>query len=84
MVPKFALVEQLKARYVQQGIEGGPKIAIVARVFLQRGIEHMMCHSSAYLVIFEVAQIFCGLIRVNQHIVGMIEARIFARRGTNE
>lgn len=84
VVPKFVLVEQLKARHVQQGIEGGPEIAIVARVFLQRGVEHMVCHSSAYLVIFEVAQIFRGLIRVNKHIVRMIEARIFAARGTNE
>lgn len=84
MVPEFVLVEQLKARYVQQRIEGGPEIAIVARVFLQRGVEHVVCHSPAYLVIFEVAQIFRGLIRVNKNIVRMIEARIFAGRGTNE
>jgi hypothetical protein len=47
VVPKFVLVEQLKARYVQQRIEGGPQIAIVARVFLQSGVEHMVCHSPA-------------------------------------
>lgn len=84
VVPKLALVEQLKARYVQQRIEGGPEIAIVARVFLQRGVEHVMRHAPAYLVIFEVAQIFRGLIRVNKHIVRMIEARIFAGRRSNE
>lgn len=84
VVPKLALVEQLKARYVQQRIEGGPEIAIVARVFLQRGVEHVMRHAPAYLVIFEVAQIFRGLIRVNKHIVRVIEARIFAGRRSNE
>lgn len=84
VVPKFVLVKQLQARYVQQRVEGRPEIAIVARVFLQRGVEHMVCHSPAHLVIFEVAQIFRGLIRVNKNIVRMIEARIFAGRGTNE
>lgn len=84
VVPKFVLVEQLKARYVQQRIERGPEIAIVARVFLQCGIEHMVCHSPAYLVIFEVTQIFRGFIRVNKYIVRMTEAGIFAGRGTNE
>ena len=84
VVPEFVLVEQLKARYVQERVEGGPEIAIVARMFLQRGVEHMVCHSPAHLVIFEVAQIFRGLVRVNKHIVRMIEARIFAGRGTDE
>lgn len=84
MVPKFVLVEQLKARYVQERVEGCPEIAIVARVLLQRSVEHMVRHSPAYLVIFEVAQIFRGLIRVDKYIVRMIEARIFAGCRTNE
>ncbi len=84
MVPKFALVEQLEARYVQQRVEGSPEIAIVARMLLQRGVEHVMRHSPTLPVIFEVAQIFRGLIRVDKHIVRMIEASIFAGRGANE
>lgn len=84
VVPKHVLVEQLKARYIQQRIEGGPEIAVVARVFLHRGVEHMVCHAPTHLVIFEVTQVLHGLIRVDKHIVRMIEARIFAGRGTDE
>ena len=53
-------------------------------MLLQRGVEHVVRHSSAYLVIFEVAQIFRGLVRVDEHIVRMIEAHVFAVRGANE
>lgn len=74
VVPEFALIEQLKAWYVQQCVKGGPQIAVVARVVQRRAVEHVVRHSSAHLVILGVAQIFLGLIRVDKHIVRMVKA----------
>jgi hypothetical protein len=40
----YFLIEQLKARHVEQGVEGCPEIAVVARVLLQDSVEHVVRH----------------------------------------
>src|SRR5260221_2586858 len=47
MVPKLVLIEQLKARHVEQGVERCPEIAVVARGRLKRGAKHLGRHSPA-------------------------------------
>ncbi len=53
-------------------------------MLLQRGVEHVVRHSPAYLVIDGVAQIFRGLKRVYKDVVRMIETSVFAGSGANE
>lgn len=84
VIPELVLVEQLKARHVEQGVERRPKIAVVARVLLHRAVEHVVRHSPAHLVILHVAQIFRGLIGVYEDVVRVIEACVFTASGTNE
>lgn len=84
MVPELALIEQLKARYVEQGVEGCPEIAVVARVLLQRGVEHVVCHSPAHLVVVRIAQILRGLICVYEDVIGMVETSVFTATGANK
>ena len=84
MVPEPVLIEQLKARHVEQGVEGCPEIAVVARVLLQRRVEHVMRHSPAHPVIVRIAQVFRGLIRVHEDVVRMVETGVFSASGANE
>lgn len=84
MVPEPVLIEQLKARHVEQGVKGCPEIAVVARVLLQRRVEHVVRHSPAHPVIVRIAQVFRGLIRVHEDVVGMVETGVFAASGANE
>jgi len=84
MVPKPVLIKQLEAWHIEQRVEGGPEIAIVARVLLQRGVEHVVRHSSTHLVYLGIAQILGSLIRIYEHVVRMIEASIFATPRANE
>ena len=84
VVPELGLIEQLKARHVEQGVEGRPEVAVVARVLLQRGVEHVVRHSPAHPVIVRIAQIFRGLIRVHEDVVGTVETGVFTAGGANE
>ena len=84
MVPELVLIEQLEARHVEQGVEGCPEIAVVARVLLQRGVEHVVRHSSAHPVVVRIAQVFRGLIRVYEDVVGMAETGVFTASWANE
>jgi hypothetical protein len=84
MIPELVLIEQLKAWHVEQGVEGYPEIAVVVRVLLQRGIEHVLCHSPAHPGIVRIAQIFRGLIRVYEDVIRMVETSVVAATRANE
>ena len=59
-------------------------MAIVARVLLQRGVEHVVCHLPTHPVFVRITQIFRGLIRVYEDIIGMVETSVFTASGADK
>ena len=84
VVPEPVLIEQLEARYVEQRVEGRPEIAIITRMFLHRGVEHVVRHSPAHFVLVGVAQVFGGMERVYEHVKRVIKPSVLAGRWANE
>ncbi len=80
VVPEPVLIEQLEARHVEQRVKGCPEIAVVTRVLLHRDVEHVVRHSPSHLVFVRIAQIFCGVIRVHEHVVRVLKSSVFAVR----
>lgn len=84
VIPEPVLIEQLQARHVEQRVEGRPEIAVVTRVLLHRAVEHVVRHSPAHFVFVGIAQVFCGVERVHEHVERVIEPGVLPARWANE